>query len=98
MVPGDLSSRRVIVLFVYLFLVPTPQRFTSWYGVDLHVTMAAVSAFWLPLVAALFFATLATAQNCTCTGLDYTDGGSYLIDGSSDLPFTFHSVFEGRLA
>ncbi|KAK1756961.1 hypothetical protein QBC47DRAFT_422042 [Echria macrotheca] len=30
---------------------------------------------------------------CTCTGLDYTNGGSYLIDGTSDDDFTFTSVF-----
>jgi hypothetical protein len=51
-------------------------------------------AFLLPL-AALLFAATAFAQNCSCMGLDYTDGGSYLIDGSVQLPFTFHSVFEG---
>lgn len=47
----------------------------------------------LPL-AALLFAVNISAQ-CSCMGLDYTDGGSYLIDGSSNLPFTFHSAFEG---
>ncbi|KAK0619364.1 hypothetical protein B0T14DRAFT_392377, partial [Immersiella caudata] len=31
---------------------------------------------------------------CTCTGLDYTNGGSYLVDGTSDAPFTFTSVFQ----
>jgi hypothetical protein len=31
---------------------------------------------------------------CTCTGLDYTNGGSYLIDGSSNGQFTFNSEFE----
>ncbi|KAK0754869.1 hypothetical protein B0T18DRAFT_290158, partial [Schizothecium vesticola] len=30
---------------------------------------------------------------CTCTGLDYTDGGSYLVDGSSNDDFSFTSVF-----
>lgn len=50
---------------------------------------------FLPLAAALLFAAAARAQNCSCMGLDYTDGGSYLIDGSSQLPFTFHSMFEG---
>lgn len=32
---------------------------------------------------------------CTCSGLDYTNGGSYLVDGNSDDDFTFTSVFEG---
>jgi hypothetical protein len=35
---------------------------------------------------------------CTCSGLDYTDGGSYLVDGSSDHDFTFTSVFSGMMA
>ena len=33
--------------------------------------------------------------DCTCSGLDYTNGGSYLIDGSSDRQFVFTSQFEG---
>jgi len=32
---------------------------------------------------------------CSCTGLDYTDGGSYLVDGNSDQQFSFNSVFYG---
>ncbi|KAL1845243.1 hypothetical protein VTK73DRAFT_821 [Phialemonium thermophilum] len=35
------------------------------------------------------------AADCTVTGLDYTNGGSYLIDASSDQPFTFTSLFQG---
>jgi len=35
-------------------------------------------------------------EQCTCSGLDYTDGGSYLVDGNSENEFTFTSVFEGR--
>ncbi|KAK0708017.1 hypothetical protein B0H67DRAFT_543401, partial [Lasiosphaeris hirsuta] len=34
-------------------------------------------------------------QGCSCSGLDYTNGGSYLIDGNSDSNFTFTSVFNG---
>ncbi|KAK4226383.1 hypothetical protein QBC38DRAFT_325901, partial [Podospora fimiseda] len=30
---------------------------------------------------------------CTCTGLDYTQGGSFLIDGSLASNFTFLSQF-----
>lgn len=33
---------------------------------------------------------------CKCTGIDYSNGGSYLVDGSSDENFTFTSVFEGE--
>jgi hypothetical protein len=33
---------------------------------------------------------------CSCTGVDYTNGGSYLIDGSANLNFTFTSVFSGK--
>ncbi len=36
-------------------------------------------------------------SDCTCSGLDYTNGGSYLIDGSSDKQFIFTSQFQGRL-
>ncbi|KAK3905160.1 hypothetical protein C8A05DRAFT_31034 [Staphylotrichum tortipilum] len=32
---------------------------------------------------------------CTCSGLDYADGGSYLVDGNSENDFTFYSVFQG---
>jgi hypothetical protein len=35
------------------------------------------------------------ADQCTCSGLDYADGGSYLVDGNSDDDFTFTSAFEG---
>jgi hypothetical protein len=35
-------------------------------------------------------------EECTCSGLDYADGGSYLVDGNSEDEFTFTSVFEGR--
>lgn len=36
----------------------------------------------------------ADTASCTCTGLDYTDGGSYLVDGSDNGDFTFTSVFQ----
>jgi hypothetical protein len=45
---------------------------------------------------ALFLANVyAQDDECSCTGLDYTNGGSYLIDGNSDEDFTFTSMFEG---
>ena len=33
--------------------------------------------------------------DCSCSGLDYTNGGSYLIDGTSDSKFAFTSEFAG---
>jgi len=33
--------------------------------------------------------------DCDCYGLDYTNGGSYLIDGNSETKFSFTSQFEG---
>ncbi len=35
------------------------------------------------------------AEQCSCSGLDYADGGSYLVDGNSNDDFTFTSAFEG---
>jgi hypothetical protein len=35
------------------------------------------------------------SADCTVTGLDYTNGGSYLIDATSNSPFTFTSLFQG---
>ena len=32
---------------------------------------------------------------CSCAGLDYTDGGAYLVDGNSENDFTFTSTFSG---
>jgi hypothetical protein len=37
------------------------------------------------------------AEECTCSGLDYADGGSYLINADSEDEFTFTSVFEGTI-
>jgi hypothetical protein len=49
-------------------------------------------AFWLGIA---FLATLVHAE-CKCSGLDYTNGGSYFIDQSSKDVFTFTSLFEGK--
>lgn len=35
-------------------------------------------------------------DGCSSTGLDYTNGGSYLIDATSDDKFVFTSSFEGQ--
>ena len=32
---------------------------------------------------------------CSCAGLDYTDGGAYLVDGNSGDDFAFTSTFAG---
>jgi hypothetical protein len=52
----------------------------------------------LKLLSALLaaFALRAYAQ-CNSTGLDYTDGGSYLIDGTDKDDFVFNSIFSGAL-
>jgi len=44
--------------------------------------------------ACLAFLTSRVLADCTCSGLDYTNGGSYLIDGSSDKTFVFTSQFQ----
>ena len=51
---------------------------------------------WCLALAALQISAAAAAENaaCTCTGLDYTNGGSYLVDGTSEADFTFTSVFQ----
>lgn len=33
---------------------------------------------------------------CKATGIDYTDGGRYVIDASSTSNFTFATVFSGN--
>lgn len=54
-----------------------------------------LSCLWagLGLLALQVAADLST---CRCTGIDYSNGGSYLVDGSSDDKFTFTSVFESE--
>jgi hypothetical protein len=53
--------------------------------------MANHRALWLGI--ALFAARV--AAECTCKGLDYTNGGAYFIDRSSTANFQFISYFEG---
>lgn len=38
----------------------------------------------------------AQAPSCMSSGLDYTNGGSYNVDSTSNLKFSFTSVFQGR--
>lgn len=62
-----------------------------------RVNMAAVLRPQLLLAAilALCPGTLAQ-QTCSSYGVDYSNGGSYYIDGSSNQYFTFISVFQGK--
>jgi hypothetical protein len=54
--------------------------------------MYRANAVWAALLAGF----IAGAQaDCDCYGLDYTNGGSYLIDGYSENKFSFTSQFEG---
>ncbi|KAK1768270.1 hypothetical protein QBC33DRAFT_558430 [Phialemonium atrogriseum] len=55
--------------------------------------MARGLIFYTALLASCV--SLAQAQECSSTGLDYTNGGSYLIDGTSDDYFVFTSAFSG---
>lgn len=58
--------------------------------------MWSVSPSWA-VVGMLLAGAWAQEENaeCTCSGLDYADGGSYLVDGNSENEFTFYSVFQG---
>ena len=56
--------------------------------------MRAFFQSWLLLLGLL---PLVWAE-CTCSGLDYTNGGSYLIDGSSESKFVFASRFDGMFS
>lgn len=53
------------------------------------------------LLAAALLARGVLAQDdgddiCTCKGLDFTNGGSYLIDGTSTKQFAFTSEFDSK--
>lgn len=54
----------------------------------------AVRSLW----ALLTLLTLRVSAACTSYGVDYSNGGSYYIDGSSNDYFSFASVFQGKLA
>ncbi|KAK4149522.1 hypothetical protein C8A00DRAFT_18794, partial [Chaetomidium leptoderma] len=57
--------------------------------------MRCVNLLWAVLATLFIDVNAQEADQCACSGLDYTDGGSYLVDGNSDDEFTFTSVFEG---
>ena len=50
---------------------------------------------YLFLTALLALCLGVLGQSCSSYGVDYSNGGSYYIDGSSDQYFTFISVFQG---
>lgn len=68
------------------------------------VTLAAGSTMarlpWLTSALLGYFAVQTVAQeddsNCTCIGVDYTNGGTYTIDSASSDQFSFDTVFEGK--
>ncbi|KAM7200016.1 hypothetical protein V8F33_004190 [Rhypophila sp. PSN 637] len=56
--------------------------------------MTASFRFTWTALATLLLGVYAQDQpQCSCFGLDYTNGGSYLVDGNSDSNFAFTSVF-----
>ncbi|KAK4107849.1 hypothetical protein N656DRAFT_802294 [Canariomyces notabilis] len=57
--------------------------------------MMRLVSFLLASLALFLANAFAQDDECSCTGLDYTNGGSYLIDGNSEEDFTFTSMFEG---
>ncbi|KAL8357518.1 hypothetical protein RB601_009128 [Gaeumannomyces tritici] len=57
--------------------------------------MAAIFRPHLLLAALLALCLGVLGQSCSSYGVDYSNGGSYYIDGSSNQYFTFISVFQG---
>jgi len=50
--------------------------------------------FWL-LLAVLLVRVSAAEAACSSYGVDYSNGGAYYIDGSSNQYFSFITVFQG---
>jgi hypothetical protein len=50
---------------------------------------------WL-VIALLLVRVAADAAACSSYGVDYSNGGSYYIDGSSNQYFSFITVFQGE--
>lgn len=48
------------------------------------------------LFAVLAILAVKALAACVSYGVDYANGGSYYIDGSSNQYFSFETVFEGR--
>lgn len=57
--------------------------------------MPEMARYYQHLLACLALLALQVSADCSVTGLDYTNGGSYLIDATSDSKFTFTSLFRG---
>lgn len=61
-----------------------------------RLTMTVSLGFVWALLSTLLIGVYAQDEpHCSCFGLDYTNGGSYLVDGNSDNNFAFTSVFTG---
>lgn len=56
---------------------------------------SSLGLFWAVMSALLLGVQAQDGSHCSCYGLDYTNGGSYLVDGNSDNNFAFTSVFTG---
>ncbi|KAK0629299.1 hypothetical protein B0T17DRAFT_491360, partial [Bombardia bombarda] len=57
--------------------------------------MHYLGCLWAWLAAFAVGVLAQETETCSCSGLDYTNGGSYLIDGESEDEFAFTSVFSG---
>lgn len=74
-------------------MIPVTQQVLSSSSVH---TMSTTLRPYLFLTALLALCLGVLGQSCSSYGVDYSNGGSYYIDGSSDQYFTFISVFQGR--
>jgi hypothetical protein len=84
----DVSSP-TLTFFVTCKLVP-PQHKPSY-------TMEKVFRCCFVLLALLLVRVGATEAACSSYGVDYSNGGAYYIDGSSNQYFSFITVFQGRV-
>ena len=59
--------------------------------------MAQFKSILAAIMAGLVMMTNAQEDGyCTCSGVDYVDGGTYFLDGMSDNFFGFTSAFWGQ--
>jgi hypothetical protein len=49
------------------------------------------------LIALLALLAVRVRADCTSYGVDYSNGGSYFIDASSNQYFTFITIFQGNV-
>ena len=93
--PGLSHVRIRVVLAVTITLV---------FGQRLKVSMMPSANLVWAVVGSLLVSVSAQGtkdwgsdDQCSCAGLDYTDGGAYLVDGNSENDFVFTSTFAGML-